>query len=106
MAIMHLGMQSVPKTADTSTIAVGTTPIYVNDSGNINMNGTYSYVSGTKYKIAINPYYLNRVGSEWWITTSTDSIKYYYNTGGDASNIPKAGWQLGTEAAPAPTISA
>jgi predicted membrane channel-forming protein YqfA (hemolysin III family) len=105
MAIMHLGWQSVPKVAiGVETIPVGST-VYVAGGGYAYTNGTYTYLQDSSYTKGFGPY-INHVGGEWRITNFDDSDRHYYNTNGNANNLPLTGWQVGTAAAPAPTISA
>jgi hypothetical protein len=105
MAIFHLGFQSVPKTVPAvDTIAVGTDPVYVSGGGYAYTNGTYTYLQDSIYTKGFGPY-LNYVSGEWRLTNFDDSARFYYNSNGDADNIPKTDWQVGTADAPAPTIS-
>lgn len=104
MAIMHLGFQSVLKTVPgVDTIPVGST-IYASGAGYNICNNTFTFQFASKYTAGFLTY-INYVNDEWRFTNFDDSHRYYFNTFGDANNIPLTGWQVGTAAAPAPTIS-
>jgi hypothetical protein len=108
MAIMHLGMQSVPKTAVAATgIAVGTTPIHVTGAGFTPVNQKYDWSeANTRWQYSTS-YKIYHDGTKWLLSNVSLAVDYYSNTGGDANTLPTTGWT--TEAGgsePAPTISA
>lgn len=104
MAIYHLGWQSVLKTVPgVATVPVGST-MYSKNAGYAICNGTYTYLQDSRYTQGYAAY-INYVGGEWRYTNFNNTDRYYFNTFGNANNIPLTGWQVGTAAAPAPTIS-